>query len=299
MSRIIRPPVEDGQAVTATDLNTRFTDFSQPNALNLFNTRDAAFDLPQFSSTRFMAPDMATAIIGYNDWKHTAYNTDTAPVGASAPFLVRNAAGIYTPLSFGPAGWTLTSDYIFRVYWDLSVRPRYEGVRPWTTAGSLSFWNIGAGVAGPSIATNVTCWAFWLQWDITSNALANWTNVPFQGQFNSGVIGNQIGEPLGSTMATTVVPAFNETGSCNNGGFDGRLEALIGWTGISGDWHHTVAPNAPITIYGLRLAFTGLLHSYNNGGLNYLVRDDALNAAGAMQIDHNGGSLEAMRLRVS
>jgi hypothetical protein len=80
-------------------------------------------------------------------------------------------------------------------------------------------------------------------------------------------------------MATTVVPAFNETGSCNNGGFDGRLEALIGWTGISGDWHHTVAPNAPITIYGLR--------------------DDALNAAGAMQIDHNGGSLEAMRLRVS
>jgi hypothetical protein len=40
MSRIDRPRVEDGDSIEATDLNSRFTDYSQPGALNAFNVRE-------------------------------------------------------------------------------------------------------------------------------------------------------------------------------------------------------------------------------------------------------------------
>lgn len=293
MSRITTQPAEDGQEVTATDLNSRYTAFSQAGAINAFNTRDAAFDLPQFSSTRFMAPRMATANIGYNDWKHTAFNTDTAPATSASPFLVRDGAGVYTPLSFGASGWTLSTEQLLRVYWDLSVRPRYTGT-PWLSAGSLGFWAIGSGAA-TDVASGMSCWAFWLQWDITSNALTNWANVPQQSDFNDAV-GILFGGTLGNTMATTVVPPwFESAAGLSNGSFGSTDDYPVGWTGISGDWHHK--PAAPVTIYGLRVVFTGTLHGWNSGGVNYLVRDDPTNATGDVRIDHNGGRLEAMVMR--
>jgi len=300
MSRITTPPIDDGQEVTATDLNARFTAFSQSNAINAFNTRDAAFDLPQFSATRFMAPLMERTIIGRNDYKHGAFNTDTAVGGNPAPFLVRDAAGTYTPLSFGPAGWTLNSDVALRVYWDLSVRPGYAvGSTPWRAAGGYSTWFIGGG-ATPQVATGVTCWAFWLQWDITSNALVNWADVPDQSDFNNAVPNTASkGNQLAQSMSTTAVPAFNETaGAPTNGNIAGRLESRIGWTGISGDWHHIRPGGSTVIVYGLRVAFTGVLHSYNDGGTNYLIRDDNVNNTGDVTLDHNGGSLEAMLLRI-
>lgn len=294
MSRITTAPAEDGEDVTAANLNARYSAFSQPNGINAFNARDAAFDLPQFSPTRFMAPRMAMADIGYQDWKHTAYNTDTAPpAGPISPFTVRDAAGVYTPLSFGPAGWTITTDQLLRVYWDLSVRPRYTGT-PWLSAGSLGFWAIGGGAA-TDVASGMSCWAFWLQWDITSNALVNWTEVPQQSGFND-TVGILHGAPLGDTMATTVVPPwYDSAAGLQNGSFSSTDDYAVGWTGISGDWHYK--PSSPVTIYGLRVVFTGTLHGWNSGGVNYLVRDDPTNATGNVLIDHNGGRLEAMTMR--
>jgi hypothetical protein len=296
MSRITTPPAEDGEAVTATDLNARFTAFSQANAINTFNTRDGAFDLPQFSSTRFMAPLMATANIGYDNWKHAAYNTDVAPAsGPAIPFLVRDGAGVYTPLSFGPAGWTIQPNQVLRVYWDLSVRPRVTGT-PWRAAGApLGFWSIGSG-AHKEVATGMSCWAFWLQWDQTSSALTNWVNVPQQGFFND-TVGSLIGSSLANTMGTTVVPPWIDTAAVpDDGSFNSRNTFDVGWTGISGDFHHI--PGAPLTIYGLRVMFTGTLHAWQQGGVNYLVRDDPTNASGDVSIDHQDGRLEAMVMRI-
>lgn len=295
MSRINRPSVIDGQQVTATDLNDRFNDFVQPGALNAYNTRDAAFDLPQFSSTRFMVPQVSSTTIGYNDWKHGAYNSDTAPAAAPAvPFVVRDSAGVQTPLSFGPTGVTVTTDDVLRVYWDLSVRPRYTGT-PWLSAGSLGFYTIGSGAA-TDVATGASGWVFWLQWDITSNALANFVEVPQQSDFNN-VVGILAGNSMGQCMATTIVPPWFDTASgLSNGSFASTNDYAVGWTGISGDWHHK--PGAPVTVYGLRVVFTGTVHSWNTGGNNYLVRDDPTNATGNVHIDHNGGSLSAMLMRV-
>jgi hypothetical protein len=297
MSRITTPPAQDGQALTAADLNSRFTAFSQAGAVNGFNTRDGAFDLPQFSSTPFMAPLMATGVIGRDDWKHTAYNTDAAPAaGPASPFLVRDAAGTATPLALGGAsGWTMTTEQVLRVYWDLSVRPRYTpGTTPWLTVGSLGFWDVGSGAA-TLVGSGMSCWAFWLQWDLTSSALVNWVDVPQQSSFNDAV-GGLLGASLGNTMGTTVVPPwFDVTRGLDNGNFSSTSDYAVGWTGISGDWSFQPVMNT--TVYGLRVVFTGTLHAWNTGGVNYLVRDDACNATGDVFIDHNGGRLGAMVMR--
>lgn len=298
MSRITRAPVVDGQTVSAIDLNNRFTDYSQPGALNAFNTRDAAFDLGQFASTRFMAPLMASTTIGYDDYKHGAYNTDTATAGVQVPRLVRDGAGNATPLSFGPTGWTIgTVTDVLRVYWDLSVRPRADaGTAPYRTGANLSFYSIGSGLL-TDIYNGLAGWAFWLQWDITSNALANFVNVPGQGSFNN-VAGPFVGENLTNTMATTSVQGFLENPTGMQGGsFNTRFTYNPGWQGISGDWHYNRPVGGPLTIYGLRVVFTGILTSWNTGGANFLVRDDVTSATGDCFLDHNGGALSAMLMR--
>jgi len=141
----------------------------------------------------------------------------------------------------------------------------------------------------------MSCWAFWLQWDTTSNALVNWTNVPLQSDFNDAV-GILKGASLANTVGTTVVPPWFDTASgLHTGDMASTDDYPVGWTGISGDWHYQ--PGAPVTIYGLRVVFTGTLHGWNSGGTNYLVRDDPTNATGHVFMDHNGGRLEAMVMR--
>ncbi len=56
MSRINRARIVDGDNTTAASLNDRFDDFSQAGALDTFNLRDSAVDLPQLAKTKFDAP---------------------------------------------------------------------------------------------------------------------------------------------------------------------------------------------------------------------------------------------------
>ena len=141
MSRLTQGPIVDGDAINAASLNDRFTQFTQSGALNQFNTRDGAFDLPQFETgaSRFLVPDFASATIGYDDWKHSASNTYTGQTTGASPFITQNAAPANTVLSLGAAGFTLQpSTHILRVYWDLSVKPYWNGSKPWT--GGASFF---------------------------------------------------------------------------------------------------------------------------------------------------------------
>jgi hypothetical protein len=121
-----------------------------------------------------------------------------------------------------------------------------------------------------------------------------------QRDFNSAdPSATKVGNPLSTCGATTVVAAFNETASApDNGDMPGRLEVKVGWQGISGDWHRVGSAVAPVVVYGLRVVFTGVLHSWNSAAADWLVRDDALNAKGACSLDHNAGGLNAMLMRV-
>jgi hypothetical protein len=287
MGRITNGPILDGDPVNAGSLNGRFTAFSQPGGLNQFNVRDAAIDLPQFESALFLAPRLATRSIGANDWKHGTFNTEAGQVTGDAPHVVQDSVGADTPLVLG-AGWALAVGELLRVYWDLSVRPTWSAARAW--AGSEFVWTFPDGAGTITCSNNTGCWAFWLQWDTTSAALTNWTNVPTQESFNSIAVGTRGGALLGNLQATSIVPATNETASsANNGEFTARSTVGIGWTSVDGAWHY--APAAPITIYGLRVVFTGPLCAYHAAS-NWLVREDTL--AADADLDYNGGSLQAL-----
>lgn len=308
MSRIKRARVEDGDNIEAADLNTRFTDYSQPGALNAFNHRDGAFDLPQFerpgaSTYGFLASYQKAQTIGANDWKHSSVVTVTG-VSASpppaAPFIVGDAGGTPTPISFGALGLTVSAGEVLRVYWDLSVYPHWIGTRPWTTGASVDFYNFdkGSGVAQP-LGTNAACWAFWLQWDITSNALANFVEVPNQSDFRTDLYGDgsAYGAQLADTMSTSVVPAFIDRAAPNDGEIPNTpIQCPVGWRGVSGAWYYPKTSGSQ-TIYGLRVVFTGPMSPNHDtsAGTNHLIHSTAWSSDS--RLSYAGGSIDVVKQR--
>ena len=302
MSRLTQPPITDGDALDAASLNDRFTQFTQSGTLNAFNTRDAAFDLPAFKygNTRFLAKNLAVGTIGQNDWKHGAYRTYTGQTTGASPYTVETTAPAATPLSFGPLGFTLSANvHVLRVYWDLSVRPRWEGTKPWEGGATFFTFNMNGG-GTDNVFSGYGCWAFWLQWDITSNALTNFENVPGQGDFNGntpGTSGPRGGNTLANCQSTSVVQSVIEYGdSANEGKPQSIVTHTVGWTTTDGAWHY-VRPDgaADLTVYGVRVVFSGPFGAHNNANVNYLVRNDSV--AASARLDVQAGSLQALLMR--
>ena len=299
MSRLTQPPLEDGDDITAASLNDRFTQFTQTAAINAFNTRDAAFDLPPFRAgvSRFLAKNMAVSEMGYNQYKHALYNTFTGQATGAAPWRVTDSGGSDEALSFGATGFTLETNDMLRVYWDLSIRPRWEGAaRPWLTAAlNFSLPQAGGGVA-LEISNGYGCWAFWLQWDITDNTLSNFVNVPGQGDFNTPVVTTRGGEQLNNCKSTSVAPAIVEyADAVDEGALSGSIVTTpVGWTSVDGAWHY-VRPSGSVTVYGVRVVFSGPFGAYHSGTQNYLVRNDTV--ASSARLDQQAGSIQALHMR--
>ena len=299
MSRLVQPAVRDGDAIDAASLNNRFTQFSQSNALNAFNTRDAAFDLPHFVGgiNRFLMPAMFDRVIGQNDWKHGSYRSETGQVTGAAPHIVKDGAGVTTPLDFGPLGVTLDANiHALRVYWDLSIRPKWASRGSYNVTNLLFEINDGSG-GDKGHFSGYGCWAFWLQWDITSNALTSFVNVPGQGDFNTVVAGGNGGELLSDCESTSVMQSVVETANLPDNGKTPRtpIDYPMGWTSVDGAWHH-VPSITSLTVYGVRVVFSGPFGAWNTGGDNYLIRVDS--TAADASIDYNGGGLSAVVMRV-
>ena len=308
MSRINRQRVEDGDSVDATDLNARFQDYNQSGGLNAFNTRDAAFDLPQFknpgaSTFGFLASYQNSALIGANDYKHSSIVTVTGVSSTpppATPFIVGNAAGSPTPISFGAAGITVSAGEVLRVYWDLSVYPHWIGSRPWTTGASVDFYTFDNGSgAAMALGTNAACWAFWLQWDITSNALSNFVEVPNQSDFRTDLYGDgsAYGAQLGDTMSTCVVPAFIDRAAPDDGTIPGSPDQVrVGWRGLSGAWYYPKTSGSQ-TIYGMRVVFTGPMAPNHNStsGANHLIHSVAWSSDS--RLSYAGGSIYVVKQR--
>ena len=143
------------------------------------------------------------------------------------------------------------------------------------------------------------CWAFWLQWDITDNTLSNFQNVPGQGDFNTPVSAGRGGELLSNCQSTSVIQSVVEYSSrFQNGEAIGSItDTAVGWTTADGAWHYPrTAPN-PITVYGVRVVFSGPFTAHNNGGRNYLIRSDAI--ADDARLDQQAGSIQALVMRSS
>ena len=297
MSRLIQPPIEDGDNIDAAGLNNRFTQFNQAGTIDEFNVRDAAFDLPQFEmgNSAWLSKDMAVKEMGWNLWKHTSDWTFAGQTTGLLPYRVKDAAGADDVLSFGPLGFTLNTGDLLRIYWDLSVRPRWEGTRPWV--GAALTYTFPGVLGNVEIFSGYGCWAFWLQWDITSNALANFVNVPNQGDFNTPVVATRGGEYLSNCESTSVIQSVVEYAtSFQNGTALGALsDTPMGWTTADGSWHYPRSAPSALTVYGARVVFSGPFGAYHGPTRNYLVRNDSV--ADDAFLDHQAGSIQALVMR--
>lgn len=299
MSRINRPPVKDGETIEASDLNSRFSDYTQ-TTLNAFNTRDAGVDLPQMTASDFLVPFVQSDDIGKSDLFAAAPVTVNG-IGAlpSSGYVVGD--GVADTVASFPAGLAITTDDVLRVYWHLNVNPIYTGT-PWTTAGSLDFYEVahtGGGVSKSTVATNVTCWAIYLQWDITDATLTNWTEPTNQGAFTT-VIAGETGNPLASCMATAIVPCWITSHNATTGRvmIDVEVAEDVNWRATNGAYYYTPGAGTT-TIYGLRLIIKGPLHSFNSGGANYLVHSLPPVSGTNIQLEYTSGTISTIKQRLS
>ena len=303
MSRITRAPVSAGQTITATDLNGAYSDFNQPGALNADNTRDQAFDLPHFQNV-VIVKNSQVDILGNAGMQHTAPLTTCPSSTAWPPTLhpVQNSVGNQTLLSFGANGWSCVLGDCLRVWWNLSVYPQHTGNPP-NTVGALGRYTVPDTAVGTVILSDgFHCWLAYLEWDITSNALANFVPVPGQVTPVQNVGGTgQDGIAVQSMNGSTTISAWvnYSFGAADEGrmppGNDGSVDDH-GWFAAYGMY---VTPFiGATTVYGIRLVLTGILHPYNDNTNNYLVYDYVVGGAN-QKLEYKGGRISAVQMRVS
>jgi len=295
MSRITDGPIEGGDTLNAASLNDRFASYTQTD-LNQFNHRDAAHDLPQFASSNWLLSHAQEQAIGLNNWKHSSSVTVNGMTSMPAdPHPIENGSGAASVMSFG-SGLTIANSEVLRVYWNLSVKAT-QGSN-WDAAGSLGYYSFSAA---PSPDTKEDtwggCWVFYLEWDITSAARANFEPVTGQGDFKT-TIGSYRGEPLTNMESSSVVPAGLRYANTPDNGLLPRASVASGqlWRGISGAWYYPRTQPAALVVYGLRVVVKGVMHPYKASGTNYMVHDTTYSNGASLA--YNGGNLAVLKHRV-
>jgi hypothetical protein len=305
MSRIIRAPVDAGQVITAADLNNTYNDYNQPGALQADNTRDQAFDLPHFQNV-VIVKNSQVNVLGNTGMLHTAPVTTVASELAApiAVHPVQTSTGTETRMTFGANGWVLALGDCLRVWWNLSLKCYYTG-SPWNNGSALGRYNIPDTTPPGNvvISDGFHCWLAYLQWDTTSAALTNWVAV--QGQSDPTTIGAYEGFYTQYLNAGTVISpwtissfAFADNGAMpagNNGkGFNHEWFAPYGM--------FVFAPTiAPVTVYGIRLVITGILHSGHlaAGNQENVLLYDYNVGDPAQYLEYKGGRISAVHQRVA
>lgn len=250
MSSVVNDSFTRGEVVNETDLNEKFTDVTTVTtaAMDAANVRNEALD--RFQLTHNTAAATADIILvraesQSNGASHTAGTVYPATATRTNTELAHGAG---SRITFGAGGQVLETNDVLRVYWHI-----------WADDFAVT--------TTPLASRSNACWLIWLQWDITSNALANWTEVPGQSAFmtNYGADGSALARVVGgeviSTAATMVVPhmARYHTG----GGASAYLD-INDWTA----YRHYNYKNTggAVTIYGLRLIIDGLFYPWYTAG---------------------------------
>lgn len=292
MSRIIQDALAAGDTIDATDLNTRFTAYSQAGALDLANHAAGSIDLPQVRGRDLITLDSQRTVLGTGSFDHTT--VETVPSATASPATKYEVGGGTTRLTFGAGGWTIGTGEILRVYWDTSANPIITG-RPYASPG-IGTLAIDDGAAGSfDLNDCLACWVLHLEMDTTDATLTNWVPVPGQGDFQSGT---PAFENTSNLAAVTVVPAWLEysaEGNAVNGATNSRTQRDLKWMGVSGAYW--LNPTSSTTIYGLRIVATGIYHAGFNGSSNRLELDTGVGGVG-QTLELSSGQLSAIHQRM-
>lgn len=267
-----RKALSEEPVLDAAGLNARFTDFASATvSIDANNLRDGAVDLPQYAAQQIVRPGGAfTETLGPDDWDTTTnllttVLTATPNPAPTAPVPVTDAsAGNASIINFGITGLIITLVDVLRVSWSLKAQLRFTGA-PYDTAGALGQFDISNfAPATITVSDGMHAVPFYLEWDITSNALTNFVAVPgqttFQDSFNipmpsPGVIGGSISE----CSSATFFPAWVARGAgVSNGKATGDIVYARGWRTVRGSWLYT--PPLGVTCYGIRVVFMPALY---------------------------------------
>ena len=306
MSRISRPPVEPGQVTDATTLNNTYADYSQAGALNAENTRDQAFDLPHFTNVKIIENRGGPVTLGNSQMLHIApfliVNSNLASPPTVTP--VQTTAGTETRLDFSASPWVIPVGQCLRVWWDLSVYFEIPSLvpLPFNRVNALGRYQLPNGSGGfQTITDGMHCWLAYLQWDITSGALTNWVAVPGQQDPSVNLGGSGYdGFFLNNMNGATVLSPWmlDGSGDPENGTIPNNGTPIEhGWYGAHSMYVH--APSQQVTVYGIRIVLTGILHPahFAGSGRNVLLYD--YNAADALvQMTYSSGRLTALQQRM-
>ena len=265
-----RPPLSDEAVLDASELNARFTDFASATvSIDPNNLRDGAVDLPQYAAQQIVRPGGAfTETLGCDDWD-TATNllttvlTATPSPAPTAPVPVTDAsAGNASIINFGLTGLVITLVDVLRVSWNLKANLAFTGT-PYDTAGALGQFDISNfAPATITVTDGMHAVPFYLEWDITSNALANWVPVPGQTTFQTSInipAGGVTAGRIAECSAATFFPAWVARGAGVSGGrATGDVVYSRGWRTVRGSWLYT--PPLGVTCYGIRVVFMPALY---------------------------------------
>lgn len=265
-----RKALSDEPVLSAANLNTRFTDFASATAsIDANNLRDGAVDLSQYAAQQIVRPGGAfTETLGCDAWD-TATNllttilTATPSPAPATPVPVTDASlANASIINFGITGRTITLVDVLRVSWSLKANLFFVGA-PYDTAGALGQFDISNfAPATITVTDGMHAVPFYLEWDITSNALANWVAVPGQTTFQTPInipAGGVTAGKIEECSAATFFPAWVTRGvGVNDGKATGDATYARGWRTVRGSWLYT--PPVGVTCYGIRVVFMPALY---------------------------------------
>jgi len=265
-----RPPLSDEAVLEASELNARFTDFASATvAIDPNNLRDGAVDLPQYAAQQIVRPGGAfTETLGPDDWDTvtnivtTNLTATPSPPPATPTPVIDSTGGNPSIINFGITGRTITLVDVLRVSWNLKANLFFVGT-PYDTAGALGQFDISNfAPATITVTDGMHAVPFYLQWDITSNALANWVAVPGQTTFQTPInipAGGVTGGKIEECPAASFFPAWVTRGvGVSDGKATGDTTYARGWRTVRGSWLYT--PPLGVTCYGIRVVYLPALY---------------------------------------
>ena len=301
MSRITRDRIEPGDALTSSDLNTRYGDYTTTD-LNVDNSTNPAFDSDHMPADSVLINVEQGTVGVVGDIAHLSPNT--VALTTSGPATLSPVAG--TVAVGGSSGWTISTGTTLRTYFNLQCKstiPSSPVPNPHDSAkmGALAFGRV-ASPAFDFISIGAHCWLIQLQWNVTSSALSasDFVPVPGQGNFQSAWSSTgKFGNPVSQLAGTVAIPML-WAGTLgwvdgNQGGPGTEKIRANGWRNIPGSWSYNGGGQ---TVYGFRLVVHGVYHPYNDGNDNGLVLETAFSSSGN-SFQYSLGNILAMHMRTS